>query len=172
MSKEAFFVAGDAANPTGHRDDRGRRGVVSGHDMTKTAAGHPVILWIAPDGSEKLLTVEVYRVPGAPARIHLLCPMCEMRNPGKPDSNALNISQDQKSFEYDTAPPPMFPGWTRDDVRGVFEAHGIDIVGGGTLDVEPFACTWEETPDLQRGLFGMGRCGWRVSITKNVARSA
>jgi hypothetical protein len=57
------------------------------------------------------------------------------------------------------------------------DPHGLRITQSnkqmsyedGLLSVEPFECTWESQGDLRRD-FGMGRCGLRIAIDKNVAR--
>lgn len=46
-----------------------------------------------------------------------------------------------------------------------------------SLSVEPFTCTWElgrdtSGTDGDHIAFGLGLCGWRVAIDKNVARDA
>lgn len=167
MGKETFHVTGDSASPDAR--DRGRRGMTVGHDLTKSAAGKPVLLWRAPNGEEMLLEVDVYQMAGEPGRIHLICPLCAING----TQHALQINQRHKSFDYEpSVPPPPFPGWSTGDVERALHADGLDIKGGGTLSVEPFECTWEQTPDLARAGFGMGRCTWRVAIDKNVVRPA
>lgn len=37
------------------------------------------------------------------------------------------------------------------------------------LSVEDFGCTWE-LPEGRRMEFGIGLCGWRISIDKNIAK--
>lgn len=164
--KELFQVAGDAPDPTG----TGARGVIASYDLSRTAIGHPIVLWKANDGNELLLTFDVFAPPNAPKYILIGCPMCAMR--GKP--NTLRIMEGgAKAFQYELGiTPPLFPGWRDADVAGALAGDpSIDIRGGGRLSVEPFSCTWEEEPDLRRA-FGMQRCTWRVRIDNNIARSA
>jgi len=162
-SKEVFQVAGDSPDPTG----TGARGLSTSYDLTRTAAGHPVLVWRAPNGQDMLLTADVYAIPGAPMYIHILCPMCAING----HQHALLFDQSQKGMTYERmTPPPPFRDWSSDDIQNAL-AGGIDIKSGGRLSVEPFACTWEETGELERG-FGLGRCTWKVFIDNNVVKSA
>lgn len=163
--KEVFHVAGDAPDPTRGRGGgiaQGARGVAPGYDMTKGAAGHPMLLgWV--NGQGVILEADVYALPGQPSYIHLICPMCLANG----RTQMLTIREGVKAFSYDPrADVPPFPRWTRDQMLHAFP-NGV----GGLLSVEPFRCTWEEAADASRG-FGFSVCTWQVAIDKNVVRPA
>lgn len=148
-------MAGDAPDPEGGA----AHGVAPGYQLTRSAQGHPMLIYKLPTGVEIILEADVYDVPDR--YIYLLCPLCLARG----HKNMLRIREGVKAFSYDPAAPvPVFPGWTMDQMRNAFK-NGA----GGVLSVEPFECTWEEVPDLARGS-GFQKCGWRVSIDKNVVR--
>lgn len=150
-------MAGDAPDPEGGS----ARGVAPGYQLTKAAQGHPLLHYRLSTGQEIILEADVYDVPDR--YIYLLCPACLARG----RQNMLRIREGNKAFSYDpTAPVPVFPGWTMEQMK-----HAFKDGAGGVLSVEPFECTWEEEPDLSRGM-GLEKCGWRVSIEKNVVRDA
>jgi hypothetical protein len=149
--KELFQIAGDAPDPTGAT---GARGHMAGVNFTQTAFGRPWVKVPHPVGEDRWLEVDVYKLEGEPMYIHLICPMC---------GNALRITQDQKAIDYDPHRPPPIAA----ELRALNPQAAVD----GTLSVEAFACTWEEEPDLKRD-FGFAKCGWRVAIDRNVARTA
>lgn len=156
--KEVFHVAGDQPDPTGHTD---LRGVAPGYNLTRSALGHPKVLFMLY-GEPVILTVDVYAIAGEPMNLHLMCPVCIAL--GR-DHVALRIVEGQKAFSYEPgAQVPLWPGWSRDEIR-----HNYPEGLGGLLNVEPFGCTWEETPELRRG-FGLATCTWRVAIVNNIAR--
>lgn len=155
--KDVFHVAGDAPDPEG----LGRRGLHGGQDFTKSAMGHPKLLYRVPGGSQEIiLEADVFDGPDG-RYIYLLCPRCLAGG----RENQLRIRAGMKQFSYERGDAvPVFPGWTREQMAQAFP-HGA----GGLLSVEPFSCTFEEVPDLERG-HDLGRCQWRVSIDKNVVR--
>jgi hypothetical protein len=154
--KDVFHVAGDAPDP----DGTGLRGVAPGYDMTRAAIGHPKLLYRA-GGQELVLEADVHAMAGQPRYIHIICPRCFARG----RTQMLTIREDRKQLAYDhLADVPTFPGWSRDQMLHAFP-DGL----GGLLSVEPFGCTWEEEPELERGL-GFSLCGWRVAIDNNVVR--
>jgi len=150
--KEIFEVKSDVPDPTGS----GMRGMTSGIDLSKSAIGHPVIHYKAKDGSEHLLTADVYALPGEPMKVYILCPECK---------NHLTIRQDNKAIDYDRNVVPRIPGFTTEELFAQLNISDL----GGRISIEPFRCTWEEKPDLRRS-YGFGVCGWGVSITNNVAK--
>ena len=155
-TKEPFFIAGDQPDPAG----TDLRGVASGFDFTKAAAGHPMLLYRV-GGQELILEADVYRLPGQPPYIILLCPACMMAHNGK--KNALKIDGQNKHISYDAAAEvPPFKGWTAEQMRASFP-NGA----GGLLSVEEFACAWELEPELRRH-FGFAICPWRVVIENNL----
>lgn len=155
--KDVFHVAGDAPDPEGGR----ARGVAPGYELSQSAQGHPMLLYKLSTGQEIVLEADVYDV--ADKYIYLLCPLCLARG----RKNMLRIREGIKAFRYDRLiDPPTFPGWSDEQMRHAFP-RGL----GGTLSVEPFECTWEESPELTRG-GGFEKCGWRVSIEKNVVKDA
>lgn len=154
--KDVFHVAGDAPDPGG----TGLRGVAPGYDLTKAAMGHPMLLYRLPQGQELILEADVFDGPDG-RYIYLICPRCFARG----HTQQLRIRSGIKAFSYEpNEPVPVFPGWTREQF-----AHSFPRGAGGVLSVAPFQCTWEEDPTLQRA-DGFARCGWHVSIDKNVVR--
>jgi hypothetical protein len=153
--REAFSIKDDGArmaDPTG----TGLIGRSSGIDLSKSALGHPVILYRAKDGQDVLLTADVYALPDQPLSVHVYCPLCK---------NHLTIRQDNKAIDYDRNAPVSIPGYSTAWLLA--ELNVADL--GGRLSIEPFRCTWEEQPDLRRS-YGFGVCGWSVAIDGNVAR--
>lgn len=151
-TREIFHVAGDYPDPEG----TGKRGLAATYDFTRAALGHPMIAY-----RDMVLEADVYQLPGAPMHVHVICPLCLAAG----NLNMLTIKSDRKAIYYEPkeAVPP-FPGWTRVDMETNFPGGA-----GGLLSVEPFACTWELQPSLQRD-FGLARCPWKVAIDRNVAR--
>lgn len=163
--KEVFHVAGDAPDPVGMA--RGR-GVAPGYNLTKSALGHPMLLYRLSTGEEVILEADVYEIPTMDGKkpeqyIHILCPRCLAGG----RKNLLTIRPEVKQFSYDKdAAVPVFPGWTREQFARAFP-NGV----GGLLSVAPFRCTWEEVPELRRD-HGLGQCTWQVAIDHNVVRDA
>jgi hypothetical protein len=157
--KDVFHVAGDAPDPTG----TGLRGVAPGYRLNQSALGHPMLLWRVPGtGQEMILEADVYALPDQPMHIYLLCPVCLMTK----QSNQLSIRADHKKFDYEPFHAvPTFPGWTHEQM-----AHAFPNGAGGRLSVEPFRCTFEMTPDMQRA-FGLNQCTFSVAIDNNVVRN-
>lgn len=159
MIKDVFHVAGDAPDPEGGA----LRGVAPGYNLTRSAIGHPLMLYRVA-GQELILEADVYALPNEPMYIHLICPLCLMNG----RTVALRIIEGRKQLSYDPrADVPTFPGWSRDQMLHAFP-HGL----GGLLSVEPFGCTWEEEPNLERGGMGFSCCPWKVAIENNVVRPA
>jgi hypothetical protein len=157
-NKTFFSVKDDAPkmrDPSGQSNLVGRS--VGEVNLTKSALGHPVILYRTKDGQEFFLTADVYALPGEPMTVHIYCPLC---------SNHLTIKQGNKAVDYDRNAPVKIPGFRAEEIMA---GLGIGDLGG-RLSVEPFRCTWEEKPDLRRS-FGFGVCGWSVAIDNNVARN-
>lgn len=156
--KETFHVAGDAEDPTGAAP----RGLAPGYRLTQSAAGHPKCLY-AIGGREMIVEIDVYRLPGQPMYLHLLCPHCLAREFA--ERNALRVMADQKQMDYDAAAaPPAFPGWSPAQMAAAFPA-GV----GGLLSVQtPFRCTWEIDARYRERLGNI--CDFHVVIDKNVIR--
>jgi hypothetical protein len=148
MSDNAFHIAGDVPDPTGLSKNRGVAATV---DFTEAAAGHPKIIAIA-NGQGRVITADVYKLPGEPMTVHLICPKCE---------NALKVSQDNKAIEYNKD--------ERSRVAEALKTLGEGFEDDGTISIEKFECTWESDPSSKRD-FGFARCGWKVEIDRNIAR--
>lgn len=105
--------------------------------------GQPQVRYKDPSGFEFVLTCDVYQHEGAPLEVVLFCPRCS--RPGV--QHTLRISGERKAIEYDR-------------VKGL-------------LSIEPFGCTWEMDSSKPVGLISSSNlCGWKVGITKNVAKDA
>lgn len=154
--KELVQIAGDpVVRQNGILDATGRvRGQAQGVNFVKTAYGRPWVKVPHWTGQDAWLEVDVYRVPGEPMHIHLICPKCR---------NSLRITADRKQIRYSKYGVPAIAK----ELRGI----NPDVDPGGTLNVERFSCTWEEDGDLRRGIGKLGLCGWTVSIIDNVARA-
>lgn len=157
--KDVFHVAGDQPDPAGTN----LRGVAPGYRLNQSALGHPMLLWKVPGtGRELVLEADVYALPDQPMHIYLLCPVCLMSK----QQNQLSIRRDQKQFSYELdREVPTFPGWTHEQMLHAFP-RGL----GGLLNVEPFRCTFEMQPELQRA-FGLAQCTFSVAIDNNVVRN-
>jgi hypothetical protein len=146
---ELFEIRGDA-----------QRGVTSGVNFTGVAA-KPVVLY-----RDKLLTLDVYALPGQPMYVILYCPLCEVnRPPDAPQNQSLRISEDNKKIDFDPMATPKIPGFTSQELAQYLGREEVR----GRISIEPFRCTWEEKSDLRRG-FGLGVCTWNVVIENNIAR--
>jgi hypothetical protein len=156
--KECFQIAGDQPDPDPHTD---LRGVSTGFDLTRSAIGHPMLLYRVA-GRELILEADVYQLPGQPLYLILICPLCLMAGHS---GEGLKIEAGNKAISYDPrAVVPPFPGWTKAQMQQAFPRGA-----GGLLSVEEFACTWEVQPELQRA-FGFAVCPWRAVIENNVIR--
>lgn len=167
-SKELFYVAGDAPDPTGGR----ARGVEVGHDLTKSALGHP-FLHYRMGSTEIFLEPDVFAPAGQPPYILIKCPWCTAR--GKSDKLGLTIRWSAKRFDYDPeGVAPFFPGWSAKQMKETLNPSGNSFAAdtGGVLTIyDSIGCTWEEDPELARagdGVAGFSKCGWKVRIIDNV----
>ncbi len=157
---ELVEVRGDATLPTGER------GKASGLNLANTATAKPIVLY-----RDKLLTLDVYSLPGQPMYIILYCPLCDLNRPRKEkQKQSLRISEDNKKIDFDPKALPNIPGFSspQEIVNSLDHVTSVDQIRG-RISVEPFGCTWEEKSDLRRG-FGFGVCGWKVVIENNIAR--
>lgn len=148
---DLWQIKGDVPDPTG----TGLRGVSSGVDFTKTAAGHPVLFYRG-ETQDLFLTADVYRLPDAPMQVHLYCGKC---------GNAIQVSQENKDMHYDTDRIPKFRGMNLKDILVGLWGQNHPNLGphllGGTLSVGPFRCTWAHDGSV---------CGWNVAIDENIIR--
>lgn len=130
--RELVHLAGDADAPDG-------RGLSSTHraDALKEE--------VRVTYKDFVLTVDVYRHPGEPAQVHLICPRCR---------HQLRVTADRKAIDFEPTD---------------------NVAAGGRLSIEPFECTWEMGNDEhhQGALFaGTTLCRWKVGITNNIAKDA
>lgn len=106
------------------------------------------------------MTIDVYKMPGEPVKLHFLCPRCEQ---------ALQIPGHKKDIDFDAsarnplsmtilASPP--PDWDLEDVK-FLRAAGAN----GELSCEPFECTWE-LPNSHE------LCRWKAAFDKNICKDA
>lgn len=151
--KELFQVYGDPG-----------RGVTTGYDLTKNAAVRPLILW-----EDKLLTVDIYAMPGTPMYGHIYCPQCA-RN-GR--QSLLTIRQEAKSMNLDVDAMPARVAkalnMTYEELARYLDLGSVNELKG-VLSVEKIGCSWEEDPTAKR-TFGFATCPWSVVIDQNIARS-
>src|SRR5271154_4496212 len=163
--KELFDVE-RRADPAGSA----MQGVAPGYDLTKGAIGHPMVLYRMGD-QVRILELDAYMLPDQPTfEFYVRCPLCSAR--GHIDTQLHIIQNVHKTTEYDPqVEPPLWPGWSREQMHAAYlEMKGNLPPGmGGTISIEPFKCTFEETPELQRK-FGLSRCTWHGAIDKNIAR--
>lgn len=172
--REVVQLAGDAPDPSGITDQRGRMAT------TRLTGGKHEIVVVFGD---LLMTVDVYALPGEPLKVHLICPRCH---------KMLHIRGDQKRIEYD--PQALNPArrrvaavtgmsvarvearWSQDHVRisrGQEEArHIMSLAGTGRVSIETFECTWEMGDDRHvAGAVhtGSSLCRLRLTIDNNRA---
>lgn len=166
-AKEIFHVAGNVPDPGG----TGVHGISPGHTFTNVAIGHPLLIY-KTGADEGILEADVYKLPGQPMYIHLVCPKCLARGVW----HGLKITEGQKQFHFELEAPPTWPGWSRVNMRSAIardifkvEPHQIPHHWGGTLSCMPFECSFEAEPEPGRE-FSFSKCGWRVCIDNNVVR--
>ena len=142
------------------------RGHASGTDMTNSAFRKPVILW-----RDRLLTMDLYAIPGSPMYINTFCPLCEMRY-GKELNHSLTIKQEAKPFQLEADAMPHAvskkTGMSFEEMRRYLNLPTIHHLQGVITFDDPIKCTWEEEPELRRAHFA--GCQWRVVIENNIAR--
>jgi hypothetical protein len=157
ISKEIFQVSGDQPGQG-----------ASGMNLNQNALCNPVVLYRSRTQGDLFLTLDVFEMPGAPMYIVTRCPVCQARNPDSKGMD-LTIKADQKAIDLNPRALPDFSrfGYSIHDITIALAVHRDDI--RGRLSIEPFKCTWEAEPELQRD-FGFSRCEWHVSIKNNIMR--
>ena len=136
----------------------------SGVNLNNSALCNPVVYY---PKMGIFLTLDVFALPGTPMYVVVRCPLCQARNPDS-EGMDLTIKEDQKSISLDHRGIPKFPGFTTPELVSGLGLQNQDELRG-RLSVEPFKCTWEESPDLRRE-FGFSRCGWSVAIDNNIVK--
>lgn len=103
-----------------------------------------------------VLEVDVYAAPGLATKdgrpgleVHFYCPRCR---------NVCRVTSDRKAIDFT-------PRMERDAQTG-------QMVPRGELSIEPMRCSWELEGDVRRMEFGLGLCGLRFAIDKNVGKDA
>lgn len=157
--KEIFQVSGDQS-----------QGIMSGSNLTNSALCKPVVLYRGR-GIERLLTIDVFALPGTPMYVVLYCPLCQTRDPENKHNRSLTIKEDNKKIDLDPKAMPKIPGFSTEELVNALGLQSRDELLG-RISIEPFGCTWEEEPDLKRAGFGLSCCDWKVSITNNIAKDA
>lgn len=152
------------------------RGTMSGVNMTNTAICKPVVYYnSARHGMERFLTLDVYKVEGAPMHAIVYCPLCQTRDPNNQRNMSLRICETNKKIDLDIKAMPKFPGISNQDLIKHLGLGRLDDLRG-RISIEPFGCTWEEEEDVNKGgsMIGGGLisacCNWRVVIENNIAR--
>ena len=160
IRKEAFQIAGDQLDPAG----TGLRGKTAGYNLGANVAARPIVLW-----RDRLLTVDLYSMPGAPMYAIIYCPICADAavSQGR-EVPSLKIDQRNKKIEFEPGVPPKIPGFSTSELVKYLGAQSAEDIAG-RLSIETFGCSWEAEPTLRRQ-FGLGVCNWRVTIDNNVAR--
>lgn len=138
--EEIFHVAGDVADPTG----TGLRGQQSSVSLDTKIAEVQIRY------KDTLIFGDVYRYPGVPLRVVLMCPVCH---------NALTVCADRKAIDYDLEAAPKI---------------------GGRISIEKFECPFEApgagAHNPRAGAIGIitgtKMCGWKVGVDNNVAKDA
>ncbi len=154
--KELFQLSGDKS-----------QGITAGSNLTNSALCHPVVLYRGR-GMERLLTIDVFALPGEPMYAIVYCPLCQTRDPENKHNRSLTIKEANKKIDVDPKAFPRIPGFTTEElVRELGLQHRDELLG--RISIEPFGCTWEEEPELKRD-FGMSCCTWKVAINNNIAR--
>lgn len=146
-------IAGDAPDPTGVS---GLRGVQATHHLN---AGKQEVVVVYGD---LFMTVDVYRVPGEPVRVHLICPRCHKTS---------QATGDRKAIAFD----PSAPNPQRAHILASRQPEIAAIAATGRLSIEAFECAWEigDTQHVQGGLHtGVTLCRQRLVIDDNRARDA
>jgi hypothetical protein len=159
IEKEIFHVAGDAPDPT---RETNLRGLQPGFELSKSAAGRPLVHYAMPGGAEMLLEIDVYQFPGEPMYLSVICPHCILRDHGS--KRQLTVRSQVKQMAYDPLGiPPTFPGWTDKQM-----VSSLPQGAGGLLSCERFKCTWEVDPRYRERMGNI--CDFEVVIDRNVAR--
>lgn len=154
--KEIFQVSGDQ-----------NQGVSAGQNLCNNALCKPVVLYKSKAMGDLFLTLDVFAIPGTPLYAVVRCPMCQAKNPDSKGMD-LTIKSDRKAIDLDPKALPSYPGYTTAQVVQALGLQSKDELRG-RISIEPFGCTWEEEPDLQRD-FGFSCCNWKVSISNNIAK--
>jgi hypothetical protein len=154
--KEVFQLNGDES-----------QGVSSGANLTNSALCKPVVLYRGR-GMERLLTLDVFALPGVPMYAVIYCPLCQTRDPENKLNRSLTIKADNKKIDLDHKAIPRIPGFTTEELVRELGLQNQDELRG-RISIEPFGCTWEEDPELKRE-FGFSCCNWKIAIDNNVAR--
>lgn len=154
--KEIFQVSGDQST-----------GVSSSANLINNTLCKPVVLYRSREMGDLFLTIDVFALPGTPMYAVIRCPICQARNPDSKGMD-LTIKEDKKSIDLDHKAIPRYPGYTTAEIVNALGLQSVDELRG-RISIEPFKCTWEETPDLKRD-FGLSRCPWSISITNNIAK--
>lgn len=163
--KEAFEIAGNYKDPAG----TSLVGKTSGVNLGRNTVATPVVLW-----RDRLLTVDLYKMPGAPMYAVLYCPICANRAAAEGrQPHALRITQDNKKMGFTPGAIPRIPGFTSQELVHYLGAPSIESISG-KLSIEPFACTWEASPEEKTNknshIIGLTRCNWHVAIDNNIAK--
>lgn len=142
--RELFNICGDAPDPSGRTSARGMQSTLH---LGRAKYGEPKVFYKSRGGVERLLTVDVYKVEGAPLEIFLFCPLCSTED----HPHNLRLTSDQKAIDYKV-----------DEL----------VHRGGRLNVsDPIGCTWEIDGTRAVGIVSTTNlCRWRVVIENNVAR--
>jgi hypothetical protein len=153
-SGPVVHLAGDAPDPTG----TGQIGMMS---TTHLTAGKQEVVVAFGD---LFMTLDVYAIPGEPARVHLICPRCH---------KASSISGDRKRIAFEPrAASPI--------AHRLAQTRAPELAGAtlGQISIEPFECAWEIGGDAHAGgaqrsvHTGASMCRLRLAIDDNVAKEA
>lgn len=96
---------------------------------------------------DQVVECEVFAMPGEPIQIHWMCPRCGPLN----EKRMSTIRGNQKRIEFDPK---------------------SQLEDGGSLNVEPFKCSWELESAGRRMEFGLGMCNLTLEISNSRAHDA
>jgi hypothetical protein len=146
-------LAGDAPDPRGITD---HRGMASTHHLSLGKQEVGVVF------GDRILTVDVYAIPGEPITVHLICPRCR---------KTLTVRGDRKVIDFD----PNAPNPRGAVLRATGSPELAVLAQRGRLSIEAFECTWEMGDGHHaRGSFhtGVSLCRQRLAIEDNRAQEA
>ncbi len=152
--REVVQLAGDVPDPAGspHRGAQSTTYLTGGKEEA-------VVVY-----QGMFLTVDIYRVPGEPLKVHLYCPRCHKHS---------TVPGDRKAIDWEAgAANPM-----RTEILAAGRPELVHLADKGRLSIEAFECPWEigDDPHVAGALAIQGAgslCRLRIAIDNNRAKDA